>query len=77
MCLPTNDCAEGYGRGTTYFADIFASQASLTDERMLAESTMLARATEEFWEQAGCSEELNHGHGDGRGSLGEGGKGPQ
>jgi hypothetical protein len=52
MCLPPNGCTEGYGRGTTYFADLFASQASLTDEQMLAENAMLAMATKEFWEQA-------------------------
>jgi hypothetical protein len=51
MCLP-DSCSEGYGRGTTYFADIFASQAPLTDEQMLAENAMLAMTTEEFWEQA-------------------------
>jgi hypothetical protein len=51
MCLP-DSCSEGYGRGTTYFADIFASQAPLTDEQMLAERVMLAMATKEFWEQA-------------------------
>jgi hypothetical protein len=38
--------------GTTYFADLFASQAPLTDEQMLAENAMLAMATKEFWEQA-------------------------
>jgi hypothetical protein len=52
MCLPPNDCTGGYGRGTTYFADLFASRAPLTDEQMLAENTMLAMTTEEFWEQA-------------------------
>jgi hypothetical protein len=51
MCLP-DSCAEGLGRGTTYFADLFASRAPLTDEQMLAENTMLAMTTEEFWEQA-------------------------
>ena len=52
MCLSPNGCTEGYGRGTTYFADIFAAQAPLTDEQMLAEQAMLAMTTEEFWEQA-------------------------
>ena len=51
MCLP-DSCSEGYGRGTTYFADLFADQAPLTDEQMLAENAMLAMTTEEFWEQA-------------------------
>jgi hypothetical protein len=51
MCLPEN-CTGGLGRGTTYFDDIFANQASLTGEQMLAENAMLSMATEEFWEQA-------------------------
>jgi hypothetical protein len=51
LCL-LDSCSEDLGRGTTYFADIFASQAPLTDEQMLAENAMLAMTTEEFWEQA-------------------------
>lgn len=51
MCLPTA-CAGGLGRGTTYTADLFAAQAPLTDEQMLAENAILAMTTEEFWEQA-------------------------
>lgn len=51
MCLP-DSCARGLGRGTTYTDDLFASQAPLTDEQMLAEKAMLAMATEEFWEGA-------------------------
>jgi hypothetical protein len=52
MCLPPNDCTVGLGRGTTLYADLFASQAPLTDEQMLAENAMLTMATKEFWEQA-------------------------
>jgi hypothetical protein len=51
MCLP-DSCTEGYGRGTTLYADLFASHAPLTDEQMLAENAILAMATKEFWEQA-------------------------
>jgi len=51
MCLPAS-CSKGLGRGTTYFADIFAAQAPLNDEQMLAENAMLAMTTEAFWEQA-------------------------
>ena len=51
MCLP-DSCSEGLGRRTTLYAGLFASQAPLTDEQMLAEQAMLAMTTEEFWEQA-------------------------
>ena len=52
MCLAPNSCTEGYGRGTTYYADLFAVQAPLTDEQMLAEDAIMAMTTEEFWGQA-------------------------
>ena len=51
LCLP-DSCSEGLGRGTALYADLFASQAPLTDEQMLAEQAMLAMTTKEFWEQA-------------------------
>jgi hypothetical protein len=51
MCLP-DSCSEGLGRGTTLYADLFASHAPLTDEQMLAENAILSMATKEFWEQA-------------------------
>lgn len=47
MCFPAV-CAGGLGRGTTYKADLFASQAPLTDEQMLAEKAILAMMTDEF-----------------------------
>ena len=31
LCLPPNDCTEGFGWGTTLYADLFAFQALLTD----------------------------------------------
>jgi hypothetical protein len=46
MCLP-DSCVEGLGRGTTYYDDLFAAQATLTDEQMLVENTSLAMATED------------------------------
>jgi len=51
MCLP-DSCTEGYGRGTTLYADLFASHAPLTDEQMLAEAAIMAMTTKDFWEQA-------------------------
>ncbi len=51
MCLP-DSCTGGLGRGTTYFDDIFADQAPLTDEQMQAETAIMAMTTKEFWEQA-------------------------
>jgi hypothetical protein len=51
MCLP-DYCSEGLGRGTTLYADLFADQAPLTDEQMLAENAIMAMTTEAFWEQA-------------------------
>ena len=51
MCLPAS-CEMGLGRGTTYKDDLFAPQAPLTNEQMLAEQAMLMMATDEFWEQA-------------------------
>jgi hypothetical protein len=51
MCLPVV-CAGGLGRGTTYKDDLFAPQAPLTGEQMLAETAILAMTTEAFWEQA-------------------------
>jgi hypothetical protein len=51
MCLPAA-CAGGLGRGTTYTADLFAHQAPLTDEQMLAEDAILEMTTEAFWAQA-------------------------
>ena len=52
MCIKPNDCTEGYGRGTTFYADLFADQAPLTEEQTQAENAILAMTTEEFWEQA-------------------------
>jgi len=43
-------CAEGLGQGTTYKGDLFASQAPLTGEQMLAENAIMMMTTEAFWE---------------------------
>jgi hypothetical protein len=51
MCLPAV-CDGGLGRGTTYKDDLFAAQAPLTDQQMLAEAAIMAMTTEAFWEQA-------------------------
>jgi hypothetical protein len=51
MCIPAV-CAGGLGRGTTYKDDLFATQAPLTDDQMLAENAIMAMTTEAFWEQA-------------------------
>jgi hypothetical protein len=74
MCVP-NSCSEGLGRGTTYFADIFADQAPLMVEQMLRETPCCDG--DQGVLGTGGQGEWNHRHGNLGEGPGTGGKGPQ